>query len=133
MSFTRRELVYKAIAHEDVGHIPYAISFTGTTAEMLAAHYGTADLDAAIGNCIRGVPGPWWEFVNYPDGQWAFDPPARVPDVRGTGSFSHYYESITQLRENTDCFLLVHYYASLFEKGVVCPRHGESAGRHGGE
>jgi uroporphyrinogen decarboxylase len=116
MSLTRRELVCKAIAHEETGRIPYAISFTGETAEMLAAHYGTADLDEAIGNCVRGVPAPWWEFVNYPEGQYDFDPPARVPDVRGVGSFTDYLASIARLRETTDCFLLVYYYASLFEK-----------------
>ena len=116
MSLTRRELVCRAIAHDDVGRTPYAISFTDETAEMLAAHYGTTDLDEAIGNCIRGVPAPWWEFTNYPDGQNEFEAPPRVPDVRGVGSFTDYYESITRLRETTDCFLLVYFYASLFEK-----------------
>ncbi len=116
MSLTRRELVYAAIAHEQTGRIPYALSFTGPAAEGLAAHYGTDDLDAAIGNCIRGVPGPWWQFTNAPEGQYDPDPPARVPDVQGVGSFTDYYAAITRLREETDAFLLVYYYASLFEK-----------------
>ena len=116
MPITRREAVCAAIAHQDTGHIPYALAFTGPAAEILAAHYGTTDLDEAVGNCMRCLGGPWWEFVNLPEDQLAHDAPSRLPDVRGIGSYSEFYESIARLRETTDCFLLVTYYASLFEK-----------------
>lgn len=116
MIITRREAVCAAIAHEETGHIPYSFQFTGPAAEMLAAHYGTDDLDAAIGNCIRCFGGPWWEFVNAPEEQLAHDAPSRVADVRGIGSYPEFYDTVSRLRETTDCFLLVTYYASLFEK-----------------
>jgi len=116
MTVSRREAVCAAIAHEDIGHLPYAIAFTGPAAEMLSAHYGAGDLDHAIGNCIRGIGAPWWEFVNAPEDQLAHDPPSRLPDVRGTGSYGELYDTIARLREVTDCFILVTYYASLFEK-----------------
>jgi uroporphyrinogen decarboxylase len=116
MSLTRRELVYCAIAHEDVGRIPYSFMFTGTAADGLKAHYGTDDLDGAIGNCIRFAGAPWWTFTNWPEGQNDADPPARLPDVIGTGSYADFSAQITHLRENTDCFILTTFYASLFEK-----------------
>jgi len=116
MALTRRELVCAAIAHEDVGRIPYAIAFTEPAAEALAAHYGTENLDEATGNCMRMVPAPWWEFAAPPEDQLDPDPPSRLPDVRGLGSYTDFYDTITRLRETTDCFLLVTFYASLFEK-----------------
>jgi len=116
MSLTRRELVQRAIAHEDCGRIPYALLFTGDAARMLSAHYGTDDLDGAIGNCIRGVGAPWWTFTNFPADQYAPDPPSRLPDVMGTGSYTDFYDGITRLRDTSDAFLLAFFYASLFEK-----------------
>lgn len=115
-STTRREAVSAAIEHQDIGHLPYTLAFTGPAAEALAVHYRTADLDAAIGNCMRCIGGPWWEFVNIPEGQTDYDPPARLPDIRGIGSFPDLYETIARVRDTTDCFILVTYYASLFEK-----------------
>ncbi len=116
MALTRRELVCAAIAHEETGRIPYAITFTGTAAQALSAHYGTEDLDEAIGNCIRFVGAPWWTFTNWPEGQYAFDPPARLPDVCGVGSYTDFNAQLARMRETTDCFLLTTFYASLFEK-----------------
>ena len=113
---TRREAVCAAINHQDTGHLPYTIGFTGPAAEALSAHYGTSDLDAAIGNCMSRIGGPWWEFVNPPDDQLAPDPPSRLPDIRGTGSYTELCDNIARLRETTDRFILVQYYASLFEK-----------------
>jgi uroporphyrinogen decarboxylase len=115
-SITRREAVRAAIEHTDSGHLPYALAFTGPAAEVLSAHYGTADLDQAIGNCMRCIGGPWWEFVNVPEGQTEHDAPSRLPDVRGIGGYTDFYDTIARLRETTDCFILVTYYASLFEK-----------------
>jgi uroporphyrinogen decarboxylase len=116
MPLTRRELVCAAIDHRDVGRIPYAFQFTAEAAQVLAAHYGAADLDAAVGNCIRFVGAPWWEFANPPDDQLAPDAPSRLPDVRGIGSYAELYDAIARLRETTDCFVLAPFYASLFEK-----------------
>jgi uroporphyrinogen-III decarboxylase len=113
---TRRELVYHTIAHKPTGRIPYCITFTGTAAQMMANHFGTTDLDGAIGNCIRMIEAPWWEFTNYPAAQYAPPPPPRLPEIRGIGSYTEFYQQIARLREDTDCFILVGFYASLFEK-----------------
>ncbi len=116
MSLSRRELVCRAIAHEDTGRIPYSLMFTGDAAAKLSAHYGTDDLDSAIGNCIRGAGAPWWTFTNFPTDQYEADPPSRLPDVMGVGSYTDFYNGITYQRENGDAFLLTFFYASLFEK-----------------
>jgi uroporphyrinogen decarboxylase len=96
--------------------MPYSFDFTPETSAKLQAHFGCEDVPEAVGNCIRGVPAPWWEFVNPPEDQLQPRVPARLPEVRGVGSFTEMQESLTKLRETTDAFLLVGFYASLFEK-----------------
>ena len=116
MTLTRRELVISAISHEDTGRLPYSFDYTGETEAKLKAHYGCEDVAEAVGNCIRGVPAPWWEFVNVPEDQLLPAVPSRLPDVRGVGSFEKMKEESARLRETTDAFLLIGFYASLFEK-----------------
>ncbi len=116
MSMTRRESVIAAINHQQTGHIPYAFDFTAEATAMLQEHYGCEDLSAHIGNCIRDVPGVWWQFVNVPEEQLEPGVPSRLPDVQGRGSYEAMTEALEQLRETTDAFLLVRFYASLFEK-----------------
>ncbi len=116
MSLTRREAVIAAIEHRETGQIPYAFDFTAEAAERLQEHYGCEDLSAHIGNCIRDVPAPWWQFVNIPEEQLEPGVPSRLPDVQGRGSYEAMAEAIERLRETTDAFLLVRFYASLFEK-----------------
>ena len=142
---TKRELVIATINHEDTGRLPYCFDFTQGASDLLKAHYGCEDVAEAVGNCILGVPGPWWEFVNVPEDQllpavpsrlpdvrgvpapwWEFvnvpeeqlrpGVPSRLPDVIGRGSFDTMRESVTTQRESTDAFLIFGFYASLFEK-----------------
>jgi len=116
MSLTRREAVIAAIAHRETGQIPYAFDFTAEAAARLQEHFGCEDLAAHLGNCIRDVPAPWWQFVNVPGDQQEPGIPARLPEVQGVGSFTAMSEAVERLRETTDAFLLVRFYASLFEK-----------------
>ncbi len=116
MNISRREAVIAALEHRETGHIPYAFDFTAEATEKLQGYYGCEDLAAHIGNCIREVPAPWWQFVNVPEEQLEPGVPSRLPDVQGVGSYTAMTEAITHLRETTDAFLLVRFYASLFEK-----------------
>jgi uroporphyrinogen decarboxylase len=113
---TKRELVISAVNHEDTGRIPYTFDFTAETSAMLQAHFGCEDVAQHIGNCLRIVPAPWWEFVNVPEDQLRPRVPSRLPEVQGLGSFVTMKETIAQQREATDAFLLFGFYASLFEK-----------------
>jgi uroporphyrinogen decarboxylase len=113
---TPRESVIAAVEHQETGHIPYCFDFTPEAEEKLRAHYGCEDVGAHVGNCLCDVPAPWWQFVNMPEGQWEAGVPARLPDVIGAGSYEAMAEAITRFRETTDTFLLVRFYASLFER-----------------
>lgn len=113
---TRRERVIAAIEHRETGGLPYSFGFTAGASDLLKAHYGCEDLEEFIGNCLRYVPAPWWEFVNVPEDQLEPGVPSRLPEVRGIGSFETMKESLTTQRENTDAFLIFGFYASLFEK-----------------
>ena len=113
---TKRELVISAIKHKDTGRVPYSFGFTAEASAKLKAHYGCEDLEDRIGNCLRHVPAPWWQFVNVPEDQLQPGVPSRLPDVQGLGSFETMQESLQHLRETTDAFLLMAFYASLFEK-----------------
>jgi len=113
---TRRETVYKALAHEQTDRLPYRLEFTSETADKLKAHLGVQDLDAAVGNYIRTVGPPWWGFVNVPDSFHADDVPSELPPVRGSGNFEAFVESVRKLRADTDCYILSVTYAFNFEK-----------------
>jgi uroporphyrinogen decarboxylase len=113
---TRREAVIAAIEHQQTGHIPYCFDFTPEAARKLQKFYGCEDVGAHIGNCLRDVPGVWWTFAELPEDRLLPGVPARVPGVIGAGSYTAMAEAITCLRETTDAFLLVRFYASLFEK-----------------
>ena len=116
---TRRESVIAAIEHQETGHIPYCFDFTPEAEEKLRGFYGCEDVGAFIGNCIRDVPGVWWRFAEEPEEpeeRRAPGVPVRVPRVIGAGNYDGMQEAIARLRETTDAFLLVRFYASLFEK-----------------
>ena len=113
---TRRESVIAALSHEETGHTPYCFDFTAEASALLQEHYGCEDLAAHIGNCLRDVPGVWWGFVGIPEDQREPGVPSRLPGVQGLGSYTAMTEAIERLRETTDAFLLVRFYASLFEK-----------------
>jgi uroporphyrinogen decarboxylase len=114
---TRREAVIAAIEHRETGCVPYCFDFTPEAEGKLKAHYGCEDLAERIGNCVRDVPGVWWTFTESPEEvRRRPEPPARLPEIIGRGSYEVMQEAIARLRETTDAFLLVRFYASLFEK-----------------
>ncbi len=47
---TRREVVKRAMLHQEVPYVPWQISLTHEARELLAGHFGTADVDAKLDN-----------------------------------------------------------------------------------
>jgi len=113
---TRREIVYEALAHRETDRLPYRLEFTGGATEKLKAHYGTDDIDAAIGNYILCVYPPWWGFMNPPASFRAEATPDDLPPVQGRGSFEAFGEQLKKLRAETDYYILATIYAFNFEK-----------------
>ena len=54
---TRRERVIAAINHQETERIPYNLMWVPPIGDALAEHFGTEDLDAAVGNHIFLVAG----------------------------------------------------------------------------
>ncbi|MBS3762749.1 MAG: hypothetical protein KGZ25_05520 [Planctomycetes bacterium] len=113
---TKREIVYKALQHEETHRLPYSLQFTGDTAEMLKEHFGTEDLPGEVGNYLRTIGPPWWQFCEVPEDFQNDTVPGTLPPIRGNGSFDAFTERIENLRQNTDCYILVTIYAFNFEK-----------------
>jgi len=115
-AMTRREIVYKALAHEETERLPYRIEFAGDTAERLRAHLGVEDLEEAVGNYVRAVGPPWWGFTEPPPEFRGDAVPAELPPVQGRRGFDSFAETIQRLRAETDCYILAVIYAFNFEK-----------------
>jgi uroporphyrinogen decarboxylase len=113
---TKRETVCKALAHEPTPRLPYCLEFTREAAEHLQEHLGTPDLAGALGNHIRTVSPPWWQFVNVDESYSREPTPQCIPPVRGVGSFEAFGERLQRLREQTDAYILAVIYAFNFEK-----------------
>lgn len=56
-SLDRRERVRQAILHRETDKVPYNIDYTPPVKRMLERHYGTGDVDEAMGNHILLVKG----------------------------------------------------------------------------
>ncbi|MFP4028584.1 MAG: uroporphyrinogen decarboxylase family protein [Candidatus Brocadiia bacterium] len=113
---TKREIVYKALQHEETHRLPYSLQFTGDTAEMLKEHFDTSDLAREVGNYLCTVSPPWWGFCTVPEDFQNEPVPETIPPVQGRGSFEEFVEHIQNLRKTTDCYILVVIYAFNFEK-----------------
>jgi len=49
---TPKEIVTKALRHEETEHVPHQIDVTPPVRGQLAAHYGTDDVATAMGDCV---------------------------------------------------------------------------------
>ena len=47
---TKREIIKLALNHKPVDYVPWSCNFTSEAAEKLIKHYGTEDIDSALGN-----------------------------------------------------------------------------------
>ena len=110
---TRREVVKSAIAHKDVGIVPYCVDFCSEEHQNKAkAHFPNGD----FGNFIYGIGCPWWDWFDVPASYLGFDAPDFLPQTRGTGSYEAFKEQLEFAKKNTDSYILVYIYGSHFEK-----------------
>jgi uroporphyrinogen decarboxylase len=58
MALSKRELVYRQIAHQETAPIPYTLGWEGDVGERLDAHYGSDSWRTRLDNAIRHVPTP---------------------------------------------------------------------------
>ncbi|NLS79801.1 MAG: hypothetical protein GXY76_21350 [Chloroflexi bacterium] len=113
---TRRQVVQAAIAHQEIGHVPYFINLTRDAQEIVAPHFPGADLSVAMGNHVHAISAPWWGWHDIPASYRDFDDPVVLPKTRGHGSYTAYQEELIRLKEETSCYVLVMIYGSHFEK-----------------
>jgi uroporphyrinogen decarboxylase len=113
---SRRETVQAALAHREVGRVPYFINFTRDTREAMAAYFAAEDWSEAIGNYVHWIRPPWWSWHNVPASYRNYPDPGVLPQTRGRGSYEAFDEELSRLREETDAYILVMIYGSHFEK-----------------
>ena len=113
---TRREIVYKTLAHQQTDRLPYTLQFTGDTRVVLKEYFGTDDIDGAVGNFMTEVFPPWWGFTNVDESYRQEATPTSLPQVRGRGSYEAFGEHIRRLRDETDRYILAMHYGFNFEK-----------------
>lgn len=113
---TRRELVRQALAHEETPRIPYCVSFTPEGERRLGEAIGRKSALEFADNDIIQVKPPWWGWEE-PPGEWKAAPAPESPArVKGTGSYTEFFDFLKKLRDNTDKYILAMVYGSHFEK-----------------
>ena len=113
---TRRELVKAAIAHEQIGRVPYFVDFTRDACDIIAPHFPGEDLSVAMGNFVHWIRPPWWTWHNVPESYKSYDDPIVLPETRGRGGYEAFADELARLKEETDCYILAMIYGSHFEK-----------------
>ena len=133
---TRRDRVKAAIAHKTADKIPscihlardgwekyendlyeryvdgelHALCENGTVSRRHAICYG-------MGNHVLTVTPPWWNWFQLPKEYYTeYDAPDYLPKTIGTGSYTEFAETVKNLREHTDAYILVTIWGSHFEK-----------------
>lgn len=135
----KREVVKAAMRHEEVPYVPWQIGLTLEARELLARHYGTEDVDAALdnhflmlgngygyfepagGECVRDYFGVLWDRSEDKDigvvrGQLLPEPDLRnytFPDPLDARFFADIESGI---REQGDRFRVFNLGFSLFER-----------------
>ena len=80
---TKREVVRAALAHQDVGRVPYFINFTPDALEVIQPHYPGLDFSLALGNYVHWIRPPWWTWHEVPESYRRPEDPGALPQVRG--------------------------------------------------
>ncbi|MBE6541321.1 MAG: uroporphyrinogen decarboxylase [Ruminococcaceae bacterium] len=131
----RIERVKAAIAHRDADKVPTCIHLAWdgleAYADRLYERYTDENLRRlcdegkisrhnamyyGMGNHVLAVTCPWWVWHDVPEEYKEWDTPDFLPKTMGTGSYSEFAETVHNLKENTDAYVLVTIWGSHFEK-----------------
>ncbi len=134
---TRYERVKAAIGHQQADKIPHCIHLASDGqqkyydalferyvkenpeifSKYTAGKIGRAHaINYAIGNDVLVVGCPWWDWYDLPPEYAEYDAPEFLPKTIGTGSYEEFANTVKDLKENTDCYVLVTIWGSHFEK-----------------
>ncbi len=133
---TRRERVKAAIAHQTPDKVPtfFHLAPDGLKAfnDRLWERYGREDMRRlrdegkienrnalyySMGNHVCFLENfPWWGWKNLPPEYSAWETPDFLPDTADYGNYEDFSESVKNLREYTDAYVLVEIWTSDFEK-----------------
>ncbi len=132
---TRYERVKAAIAHQNIDTVPSCIHLAGDGLQLysqkLYDKYTDANLRAlceagkiskqhamyyGMGNHVLTVSCPWWSWYDVPAEYFTEETPDSLPKTIGYGSYSEFAETVRNLKEFTDAYVLVTIWGSHFEK-----------------
>jgi uroporphyrinogen decarboxylase len=116
MIYSKRELVKRAIAHQESERVPYFITFTQENEPVICKYFQTEDIHCAIGNYVYPVSCPWWDWASVPEAYQKLDSPTFIPHTKGVGSYPSFEDKLKWVRDHTDSYILVMIYGSHFEK-----------------
>lgn len=132
---TRYERVKTAMAHRTPEKTPSCIHLAGdgfqAYSQKLYERYVTGELREkqkaglipyslaiyyGMGNCVLPVGCPWWGWKDLPLEYAEEEAPGFLPKTVGYGSYEGFAETVKNLKENTDAYVLVTIWGSHFEK-----------------
>ena len=132
---TRYERVKAAICHETADHVPSCIHLAGDGAAAYMDRLYDRYTDQRIrdlcrkgklsrqhatyygmGNHVLPVGCPWWGWHDLPPSDFAPDAPDHLPKTRGYGSYDALCETVQNIKEHTDAYVLITIWGSHFEK-----------------
>jgi len=138
---TARDIVKSAIAHQEIGVVPYCICFARDAyqkykdelTEAFLSEEAKKAVDEGILNFYEALSlsignhvfythdKPWWNWYDVPKCYYEdFDPPNFLPKTRGSGSYERFEEKLKYIKGTTDRYILVTVYGSHFEKANFC-------------
>jgi uroporphyrinogen decarboxylase len=113
---TSREYVKGAISHRQADRVPYCIEFTSDAYQAMTSLMAGRSPEELIGNDVRTVHGPWWEWHELGDDWRTPDMPRSKAHVTGTGSYEEFARGLEGIRSQGDPYILATFYGSHFEK-----------------
>ena len=132
---TRYERVKAAIAHKTPDKMPSCIHLAGDghaaydarlfdryTDDRLKSLVAEGKLSRehamyyGMGNHVLTVSCPWWGWYDVPASYFAEEAPDFLPKTIGYGSYEGFAQTVRNIKENTDAYVLVTIWGSHFEK-----------------
>ena len=132
---TRYERVKAALAHKTADKVPSCIHLAGDGLEKYSQRLYDKYTDEnlrrlheegklsfqhamyyGMGNHVLAVGCPWWDWYDLPPEYAAEEAPDFLPKTMGRGSYEAFAETVKNIKENTDAYVLVTIWGSHFEK-----------------